>query len=99
MDYSQPCLDILRYLHGDVCPHMKYVCGDATQLSKCLPDNEQYTCIVDKGLIDAFMCCDDWNIKVRSLLQELPSVLDNTEDNRGFEESGGRLDWTLPWSV
>ena len=73
-DYSKPCLDILQNLHGKDCPNMKFVQGDVTQLSDTFL-NETFTTVVDKGLMDALMCCEDWSATVDKLIKELTAVL------------------------
>jgi len=82
LDSSSACLDQLRELHGDACPNMAYICGDAVQLSETLQQGEtlpqQYNVIFDKGLTDAILCGEGWDGPLRRLLTEASSVLTNT---------------------
>lgn len=39
LDYSQPCIDMLRKVYDKIYyPHMHFVCGDATKLVDCIQD-------------------------------------------------------------
>lgn len=66
MDYSQPCIDILKSLHEKECPRMSFACGDVTNLVKtldnqCIDAEGSFDYMVDKGLMDAMMCGEGWD--------------------------------------
>lgn len=87
LDSSPTCIEQLQQRYGDysaaTAAAVRYVCGDALQLSGLLNKNEHdddgtyYYCdaIVDKGLMDALLCGDGWNGPVKQLLQEAADVL------------------------
>ena len=65
MDYSQPCIDMLKKLHNKVdYPGMHFVCGDVTDLIQTLDRKgilPIFDYIVDKGLMDAMVCGEGWD--------------------------------------
>ncbi len=85
MDYSKPCVDMLKSLHKEDCPNMYFVCGDAMEMSSTIqdtinltdPDHQErgiFDFIVDKGLMDAMMCNEGCDLdryfrEVRSILK------------------------------
>jgi len=93
MDYSQPCLDMLRMMHAESCPRMEFICGDAKELDRifvgaqnCIDgvDEEEtssnepfyFDTIVDKGLVDAFMCGEGWNGDIELYMRGVAALLE-----------------------
>ena len=77
LDYSQPCLDILKSLHSKDCPNMMFVNANVLELSKVFCESSQkFDIIVDKGLLDALMCTENWSSTVKQLIKEIISVIE-----------------------
>lgn len=78
LDYSVTCMDMIRSMYEHACPHMNFVVGDATDLQNVIwedssdDDNDvdtittrqskQFDIIIDKGLLDALMCGEGFDI-------------------------------------
>lgn len=78
LDYSAICVDMIRSMYKDACPNMSFVVGDASSLQNVVweeddyddtmekgqqPKNtKQFDIIIDKGLLDALMCGDGFDI-------------------------------------
>lgn len=82
LDSSATCIDQLksRYKAHPLQSSIRYVCGDAVQLSTTLtraslPCQACFDRMVDKGLLDALMCSEGWNGPVVTLLEEVSRVL------------------------
>jgi len=79
LDSSLACIEQMRSLHGDACPSMTYICGDAVALSDTLAQDEtlpsRFDVIFDKGLCDALWCDEGWDGPLNRLLTEASSVL------------------------
>uniref|UniRef100_A0A7S2LUZ0 Methyltransferase type 11 domain-containing protein n=1 Tax=Leptocylindrus danicus TaxID=163516 RepID=A0A7S2LUZ0_9STRA len=85
LDYSLTCIKNLEMVHGDSCPNMKFIHGDATMLTDIFShdietptggsNNVLFNSVIDKGLIDALMCSEGWNGPVVNVLQGVTSVL------------------------
>jgi len=94
LDYSQPCLDMLRTMHAESCPKMEFICGDAKELERIFNrapnfiDEEEegggasngypfyFDTIVDKGLVDAFMCGEGWNGDLEPYMRGVATLLE-----------------------
>lgn len=70
LDYSPICINMIRSMYQESCPNMSFVVGDATKLQDVHWDDDtteqskdkQFDVIVDKGLLDALMCGDGFDI-------------------------------------
>ncbi|KAL7528105.1 hypothetical protein ACHAXR_002272 [Thalassiosira sp. AJA248-18] len=73
LDYSPVCIDMIKSMYEETCPNMDFVVGDATNLQNVLWDDEDtqnqsagqkkhFDVIVDKGLLDALMCGEGFDI-------------------------------------
>lgn len=94
LDYSQPCLDMLRTMHAESCPRMEFICGNAKELEQIFsrdanyidgeeeeggdPNDElfYFDTIVDKGLVDAFMCGEGWNGDLEPYMKGVAALLE-----------------------
>ena len=67
LDYSPVCIEMIKSMYQDSCPHMKFAVGDATRLqdvqweedAHSLEEDDEgkhFDVIVDKGLLDALLC-------------------------------------------
>ena len=68
LDYSPVCIEMIKSMYKDSCPHMKFAVGDATRLQDVQWEEDTHSieeedeggkhfdAIVDKGLLDALMC-------------------------------------------
>ena len=71
LDYSSICIDMIRSMYQEPCPNMRFVVGDATKLQDVQWDDvttaesidKQFDVIIDKGLLDALMCGDGFDIE------------------------------------
>ena len=79
LDTSQTCLDQLQQKYEISVDH--YICGSATELSKCCPPQVNYDIIVDKGLTDALMCGEGWDFAVEALLRESCQVVNCSKNS------------------
>merc|ERR1712029_503372 len=86
LDYSPVCIEMVKSMHGPLCPNMEFVVGDSTRLKEVLWDEDaenqslrerQFDVIVDKGLLDALMCGDGFEIE--KLMRNINEVLTNHE--------------------
>ena len=85
LDSSQTCLDQLKKHMEEALTYrnetaildcVSFVCGDAIELSQTLGTNiGRFDRIIDKGLLDALLCCEGWDTSVEQLLQESSKVL------------------------
>ncbi len=84
MDYSKPCINMLKSLHQEDCPNMCFVCGDAMDISSSIQNNadisdpnhegnDLFDFVVDKGLMDAMMCNEGCDLD--RYFREIRSVL------------------------
>lgn len=77
LDYSKACIDMMRDMYSSSCPNMDFVVGDAMKLkevldeynnnnNKCKSDTTSYNydVIVDKGLMDALMCGEGFDVNM-----------------------------------
>ena len=53
------------------------VCRDAAELTKTLGTDTKFDRIIDKGLMDAFLCGEGWNVPVERLIRESIQVLND----------------------
>mmetsp|Transcript_8258 Transcript_8258/g.19154 ORF Transcript_8258/g.19154 Transcript_8258/m.19154 type:complete len:231 (-) Transcript_8258:598-1290(-) len=77
LDSSQECLDQLVKRYGPDRPNMSFVCGDAVSISKTVPEGETFDMVIDKGLMDAIMCGDDWDYSVQKLFTQVSSIMES----------------------
>lgn len=88
LDYSPICIEMIRSMYQASCPNMKFVVGDATRLHEVqwssdtasqLATNgkKQFDIIIDKGLLDALMCGDGFDIE--SLMNGANHILTSNE--------------------
>ena len=90
LDYSKVCIDIMnKYYFGSstddnennvscLTKNLFYVHGDATQMDKVLRKENllnQADVILDKGLLDAILCGEGWDIDVERLLYGASQLL------------------------
>jgi hypothetical protein len=82
LDSSKSCMDTLqrRYVnYTQYSNHLTYVVGSALELEKLFCNNERnnkkFNVILDKGLMDALLCNDNWETTVTTLLQQSILVL------------------------
>ena len=76
LDYSPVCIDMIRSMYSEFCPNMDFILGDATRLKEAV-NNEEYDVIVDKGLLDALMCNEGFELS--KLIAGLDQVLTRHE--------------------
>ena len=76
LDYSTICVDMIRSMYENACPNMNFVVGDATNLQNVIWEDDsddhdvtitarqpkQFDIIIDKGLLDALMCGEGFDI-------------------------------------
>ena len=87
IDYSEPCVSMLKTMYSKLCPNMDFVCGDATKLLHVLDETygvresgyHSYHVVVDKGLMDALMCGEGWNKDVEKYIHGASSVMKEGE--------------------
>jgi len=85
LDYSPICIDMIRNMYQESCPNMRFVIGDATKLQDVQWDDDtteqskdkQFDVIVDKGLLDALMCGDGFDME--QLMHGTNHVLTNRD--------------------
>lgn len=81
MDYSQPCIDVLKEWHPvQEYPKMRFICGDVTQLQSVIQQNldedqQAFDFVVDKGLMDALMCDEGFCSTVKTYVQQVAKIL------------------------
>ena len=88
LDSSQACLDQLqRQFENDDNDNdndtpnnnVSFVCGDAVELTKTVgvggASKPKFDIIIDKGLVDALLCGEGWNVPLERLLQESSRIL------------------------
>lgn len=83
LDYSQVCIDMIREMYSESCPHMDFVVGDAMKLREVINvhnnnnlnfgEEHHYDVVIDKGLMDALMCGEGF--EVDSLQRGIDKVL------------------------
>jgi Methyltransferase domain len=98
LDNSPTCVEQLKVLYRKQNKQVDCVCASATAMSSYFEQQQQqrqhdnsspswqvFDMIVDKGLIDAFMCGDAWEGSVEDLFRESTRVLntDVTDTNGG----------------
>jgi SAM-dependent methyltransferase len=59
LDYSQPCIEMLKEMHASDCPNMNFLCGDVTDLENVIRMNEDY-----------YRECDDSTVQHGGDMQE-----------------------------
>lgn len=77
LDSSPTCMEALRkrYAHET---NFDFICGDVLTMESLLLTNRYYASIIDKGLMDAFLCGDDWDNTIRRLLEQASILLNGT---------------------
>jgi hypothetical protein len=78
LDSSSTCMDILqkRYAQEE---HFDYICGDVLEMGSLLSHRKgYYASIIDKGLMDAFLCGDDWDNTILRLMEQSSMFLNGT---------------------
>ena len=73
LDSSPTCMQRLKERYGDGT--FDLICGDALHLESTLPGDSRYDVVLDKGLMDAFLCGDDWDRTIVPLLEGASKVL------------------------
>ncbi|KAL3795113.1 hypothetical protein ACHAW5_010400 [Stephanodiscus triporus] len=75
LDYSPACIDAMRSLYGNAYPNVDFVVGDATDLGGVVwnevdgagdlsgGDTRWFDVVVDKGLLDALMCGEGFDVE------------------------------------
>eukprot|EP00584_Thalassiosira_punctigera_P015077 CAMPEP_0172561170 /NCGR_PEP_ID=MMETSP1067-20121228/91822_1 /TAXON_ID=265564 ORGANISM="Thalassiosira punctigera, Strain Tpunct2005C2" /NCGR_SAMPLE_ID=MMETSP1067 /ASSEMBLY_ACC=CAM_ASM_000444 /LENGTH=336 /DNA_ID=CAMNT_0013351153 /DNA_START=172 /DNA_END=1179 /DNA_ORIENTATION=- len=72
LDYSPVCIEMIKSMYESTCPNMDFVVGDATNLqrvqwdggtSKQSPEKKRFDVIIDKGLLDALMCGEGFDLE------------------------------------
>ena len=80
LDYSKVCIDMVQSMYGS-CPNMNFVVGCATKLRQTIDqhfdDAKQYDAIIDKGLLDALLCNEGF--EVDSLMNGVDEVLTSSD--------------------
>ena len=80
LDSSPTCISILEERYKDM-PNAEFLCGDAVNMAALQGEGasqmggEKFEAVVDKGLIDAFFCGDDWNTTIVPLLEQASAIL------------------------
>jgi hypothetical protein len=79
MDSSPTCMAELQERYKQDA-RFQFLCGDALKLVELVHDNDVeeatwYDVVLDKGLMDAFLCGDDWNRTVIPLLEQTSFIL------------------------
>lgn len=65
-----------RYDHEE---NFDFVCGDVLALGSLFAHRHgYYTSIIDKGLMDAFLCGDDWDNTIQLLMEQSSIILRGT---------------------
>mmetsp|Transcript_31298 Transcript_31298/g.58032 ORF Transcript_31298/g.58032 Transcript_31298/m.58032 type:complete len:332 (+) Transcript_31298:177-1172(+) len=86
LDYSPVCIDMIKSMYESSCPNMDFVVGDATNLqhvqwegntAKESREKKQFDVIVDKGLMDALMCGEGFDLE--RLMGSVDGVLTHRE--------------------
>ena len=79
MDYSKTCIDILCKLYNkDEYSNIDCICGDATNLEQCIK-KRNFDMIIDKGLMDAIMCGEGWNMSLDKYFYGVSLLLKDTK--------------------
>lgn len=79
LDYSKVCIDMIQEMYSGLCPNMDFIVGDATKLKEVVCNNyveadcHQYDIVIDKGLMDALMCGEGFDVD--NLQKEIDNVL------------------------
>ncbi|KAL7550871.1 hypothetical protein ACHAWF_014077 [Thalassiosira exigua] len=84
LDYSSVCIQMIKSMYEPTCPNMDFIQGDATRLHQVewgggLSGGKRFDVIVDKGLLDALMCGEGFDIQ--SFMEGMNDVL--TTNNWG----------------
>jgi hypothetical protein len=75
LDSSPTCMDVLRkrYAHEE---KFDYICGDVLTMGSLLAHRKgYYASIIDKGLMDAILCGDDWDNIIQRLMEQTSMLL------------------------
>lgn len=84
LDYSPVCIEMIKSMYESSCPNMDFVVGDALRLDEVIWDpnsdaekqsaeKKHFDVIVDKGLLDALMCGEGFDLE--KLMGSTNSVL------------------------
>jgi len=74
LDYSEICVAQLEERYTNLDSRIRILRGDATKLDDYFGMNE-YDVIIDKGLVDVFMCGDGWDSDLEKLFNGACHVL------------------------
>lgn len=72
LDAAPTCIEALRNRYTD-CDHHRYIVGDAVRMTQ--NNTGVYDCVVDKGLMDALLCGEGWDVWVAQLVASVANVL------------------------
>jgi len=79
LDSSPTCMAALQIRYQQDAS-FSFLCGDALALEEVIrdqADSKHFDVVLDKGLMDAFLCGDDWDRTIVPLLEQVSRILWN----------------------